>query len=88
MFKQGAARALIELASKDQDEKTKAHAAHALGKMLITTDPHLVGHSIIMDCIAPLVKQVRYSDSDLVIFECSMALTNLSVLSEGKLSLS
>jgi len=102
MFAQGAARALIHLATKGAsansleddssksrrdkeqqhkvDEKTKRFASHALGKMFITTDPRVIGHNQIMDSIAPMVRQVRHSTEDLVIFECCMALTNLATL--------
>jgi len=62
------------------DEKTKKFAAHALAKMFITTDPNVIGHNQIMDSIAPMVRQVRHSQEDLVLFECCMALTNLATV--------
>jgi len=57
-------------------------SAHALARLLITTDPRLLPHAQVMDAIGPLIEQVKTSDEDLVIFECCMALTNLATVGE------
>lgn len=57
-------------------------ATHALARLLISTDPRLLPHEHVMDCVAPLVEQIRKSDVDLVVFECCMALTNLEVVGD------
>ncbi|KAH9258585.1 hypothetical protein BASA81_003087 [Batrachochytrium salamandrivorans] len=57
-------------------------ATHALARLLISTDPRLLPHEHVMDCVAPLVEQIRKSDIDLVVFECCMALTNLEVVGD------
>lgn len=61
--------------------ETKKLAAHALAKMFITTDPNLIGFSVVMDSLKPLVDNLKLSDEDLICFETSMALTNLSTVS-------
>jgi len=76
MISQGAISALLrahKLCAEDaKPEKTGARdAAHALARLLITTDPRLLPHA-----------QVKYADEDLVIFECCMALTNLATVGE------
>jgi len=58
-------------------------AAHALARLLITTDPRLLPNNYVMDAITPLVDQVKKCDEDLVVFECLMALTNLAVVGDA-----
>mmetsp|Transcript_11889 Transcript_11889/g.20264 ORF Transcript_11889/g.20264 Transcript_11889/m.20264 type:complete len:734 (-) Transcript_11889:249-2450(-) len=80
MITQGALRALFKLTDGGTD-KTRQFAAHALGKIFVTTNPHMLKDEQLMDTIGPLVRQVRHSDSDLVVFECCMALTNIATVS-------
>lgn len=84
---QGAFRALLRLCDVGADvadkvlERRRRDATHAIAKILITTDPHLLPDAQLMDACGPMIHQVRHSDQDLVIFECLMALTNLATLS-------
>uniref|UniRef100_A0A7S2RU75 Protein unc-45 homolog B n=1 Tax=Mucochytrium quahogii TaxID=96639 RepID=A0A7S2RU75_9STRA len=80
MLTQGAHTALFKL-TKIGSEKAKSWAAHALAKIFITTDPHVLKDEQLMDGIAPLIREVRHSDEELVVFECCMALTNIAVVS-------
>lgn len=96
MLAQGAISTLLKAHKighdEDQTQKSRTDtyrgspicrdAAHALARLLITTDPRLLPNAQVMDCLAPLVDQVRKSDEDLVIFECLMALTNLEVVGD------
>ena len=80
MLAQGAAKALYRLTSTGSNN-CKRFAAHALARILITTDPHVLKDNDIMDAIGPMVYQVRHSDEELVVFECCMALTNIATVS-------
>ncbi|GBG28974.1 Peptidyl-prolyl cis-trans isomerase FKBP62 [Hondaea fermentalgiana] len=80
MITQGALRALFKL-TDGGTEKSRQFAAHALGKIFVTTNPHMLKDEQLMDTIGPLVRQVRHNDSDLVVFECCMALTNIATVS-------
>jgi len=80
MLTQGALKALFKL-SATGTAKTKHFAGHALGKIFITTNPNVLKDAQLMDTIGPLVREVRHSDSDLCIFECCMALTNIATVS-------
>jgi len=79
MIAQGGLKALYKLTSSGTD-KCKQFAAHALAKIFVTTDPHLLKDEQLMDTIGPLVNQVRNAPEDLAIFECCMALTNLATV--------
>ena len=86
MIAQGALDALVTIAAGDkceEDEKAKLIAAHGIAKVLITTDPHLVQDSHVMDAMGPLIAAVKKDEHDLVTFEALMALTNLASLSVG-----
>ncbi|CAK9036495.1 Protein unc-45 homolog B (Unc-45B) [Durusdinium trenchii] len=79
MIAQGALKALFKLTNSGSD-KSQKFAAHALGKIFITTNPAVLKDEQLMDAIEPLVRQVRHCDEDLVIFECCMALTNIATV--------
>ncbi len=82
MIQQGALKVLFELCDKKNTAKMQKFAAHALGKIFVTTNPNVLQDSQLMNTITPLVRQVRHSDEDLIVFECCMALTNIATVSE------
>jgi hypothetical protein len=58
-------------------KETKISAAHAMAKILISTNPNLVSINVLLSCIKPLLELCK-SESQLMQFEALMALTNIA----------
>ncbi|KDO19515.1 hypothetical protein SPRG_15330 [Saprolegnia parasitica CBS 223.65] len=57
------------------------HARHAVAKILITTNPHLIPASQLLSSIYPLMELLK-AESNLMQFEALMALTNVASVSD------
>ena len=72
----GALPALLR-ASRLGGRRAKLLAAHAMARVLITTNPALVQDATLMDCAGPLVRLLK-EDYALQQFEALLALTNIA----------
>jgi hypothetical protein len=79
LIQQGGFRSAVNLANNDKnDDRCRLSAAHAAGKVLITTDPRKLTDDQQLCAIRPLLWACRHvKATDLAVFEQLLALTNL-----------
>ena len=79
LIQQGGFRSAVNLANNDKnDDRCRLSAAHAAGKVLITTDPRKLTDDQQLCAIRPLLWACRHvRATDLAVFEQLLALTNL-----------
>lgn len=82
MVQQGALAPLLNL-TLHESEKARDHASLALARISITTNPNLFPQQgQILAMIVPILSFMRRTGHELYQFECLMALTNLTSVSD------
>ena len=81
----GAVRTLLALVARSTEntKNCQCYAAHAIAKILVTTNPHLLPDATLVDCVKPIILLCKTAKNELQEFEGLMALTNLASVDEG-----